>query len=268
MLKYAYLIFFITIGFVLQGQCYYKNTTFIAGEKVTYQAYYNWHFIWMNAGEVVFKVENCTHNKKAAYKLSSLGYTQKGYDKLYCVRDTFTAIVDTQYIEPYATTRKAHEGSYIASEVYRFDKANKRIYSNIKIEDEPARNTIIQWKECTVDVLTMVYKARNIDYNKYKVNDKIPIRMVVDGEIHDLYIRYLGKEIIETKDEKKYRCLKFSPLLMKGTIFESGEDMTVWVTDDKNRIPVIVEAKILIGSVKAILSGTQGLRHPIEAEIK
>ena len=184
------------------------------------------------------------------------------------MRDTFTAVVDTQYIEPYATTRIAHEGSYIASEVYRFDKANKRIYSNIKIEDEPARNTIIQWQECTVDVLIMVYKARNIDYNKYKVNDKIPIRMVVDGEIHDLYIRYLGKEIIETKDEKKYRCLKFTPLLMKGTIFESGEDMTVWVTDDKNRIPVIVEAKILIGSVKAILSGTQGLRHPIEAEIK
>ena len=91
--------------------------------------------------------------------------------------------------------------------------------------------------------------------------------MVVDGEIHDIYIRYLGKETIKNRDGRTFKCLKFSPLLVEGTIFESGEDMTVWVTDDANRIPIIVEAKILIGSVKAVFVDAINTRHPITAEV-
>ena len=91
--------------------------------------------------------------------------------------------------------------------------------------------------------------------------------MILDGKTYNLYIRYKGKEIIKNREGRRFRCLKFSPLLVEGTIFASGEDMTVWVTDDKNRIPIIVEAKILIGSVKAMFIKAKGLRHPMEAEI-
>ena len=48
-------------------------------------------------------------------------------------------------------------------------------------------------------------------------------------------------------------------MLVEGTIFKGGEDMTIWVTDDGNRVPIMVEAKILIGSVKAIITGAEGL---------
>ncbi len=119
----------------------------------------------------------------------------------------------------------------------------------------------------TNDLLSMVYMARNIDFESYAVGAKIPIRMIVDGKCYDLYIRYLGKEVVETREDRKFRCLKFRPLLVPGTIFKSGEDMTVWVTDDLNRIPIIVEAKVLIGSVKALFVGVKGARNPITAEI-
>lgn len=262
-----FFLFFICLTSI--GQCFTNNTVFAPGERLTYQAFYNWHFIWINGGEVVFKVDNATYQQKPVFKLSTIGYTHKGYDKLYKVRDTFTAVVDTQFIEPIVTQRKTNEGSYVAFETYRFDKAKKVIHSSIKIEDEPVKNTSVVMKDCTSDVLTMVYKARNIDFSKYKVNDKIPIRMIVDGVIHDLHITYLGKEIITTRDQnRKFRCIKFKPLLMKGTLFEAGEDMIVWVTDDRNRVPVMVEAKIMIGSVKAVLSDTKGLRYPLSAEIK
>ena len=51
-------------------------------------------------------------------------------------------------------------------------------------------------------------------------------------------------------------------------MFKGGEDLFVWVTDDQNRIPVLVEAKILVGSVKAMLAGSSGLRNPVTAKIK
>ena len=38
--------------------------------------------------------------------------------------------------------------------------------------------------------------------------------------------------------------------------------MFIWVTADENKVPVLVEAKILIGSVKAYLTGAKGLRYP------
>jgi len=113
----------------------------------------------------------------------------------------------------------------------------------------------------------MVYKARNIDFDNYLPGDRIPIRMIVDGKIYDLYVTYKGKETVKNREGRKFRCYVFSPLLVEGTIFTSGEGMTVWVTDDDNRIPIIVKAKILIGSVKAMFVSAKGLRHPSEAEI-
>ncbi|NJK87753.1 MAG: DUF3108 domain-containing protein [Bacteroidales bacterium] len=83
-----------------------------------------------------------------------------------------------------------------------------------------------------------------------------------------MFIRYLGKETIETKEGIKYNCIKFSSLLVEGTIFKGGEDLIVWVTDDKNRVPVLVQAKILVGSVKAYLTGTEGLRNKPNAKVK
>ena len=117
------------------------------------------------------------------------------------------------------------------------------------------------------DVISGVYQIRNLDFDKYEINDTIPVRMIIDNEIFDLYIRYLGKEVLKTHDKRKFRTIKFSALLIEGTIFKGGEDLYVWVTDDLNRIPVLVEAKILIGSVKAALSGTDNLKFPLDSEI-
>ncbi|WP_430813354.1 DUF3108 domain-containing protein [Carboxylicivirga sp. RSCT41] len=261
-------VLFTTLSLHINAQCDDINTSFKSGEVVNYHAYYNWGFIWLNAGQVSFTVEDFKVNDVPAYHLKAHGATYSSYDILFKVRDTFETIVDTLHLEPYEFKRITNEGSYHASYLYQFDRDKRQINASIKKEKEARRDTILQWKDCSFDLLTMVYKARNIDYTQYQVNEKIPISMVVDGEIHDIYIRYLGKETIKNRDGRKFNCLKFSPLLVEGTIFKSGEDMTVWVTDDANRIPIIVEAKILIGSVKAVFVDAFNTRYPMSAEIK
>ena len=76
---------------------------------------------------------------------------------------------------------------------------------------------------------------------------------------------YLGKEILKTRDKMKYKCIKFKPLLVEGGMFPGGENMTVWVSDDQNRIPVLVEAQILVGKVKAIISEMEGIRNELNS---
>jgi hypothetical protein len=88
--------------------------------------------------------------------------------------------------------------------------------------------------------------------------------MFLDYENFNLYIRYLGRETIKTK-YGTFRAIKFKPLLVKGTIFEGGEGMTVWVTDDANHIPVRIESPIVVGKVKVDMMSYANLRYPLRS---
>lgn len=251
------------------SQCNEINITTQDGEVAKYHAYYNWHFIWMNAGEVTFSTKKTTFNGKPAYRLSAIGNTYKSYDLFYKVRDTFNVWVDTTHLTPYKFKQRNYESSRVTKNDYTFNIKENKITGFTQSEEVPnGKKFSIPWQNGSVDVLTMVYKARNIPFKKYKINDKIPISIIINAKSYDLYIRYLGVETIKNRDGRRFRCLKFSPLLVDGTLFKGGEDMTVWVTDDKNRVPIIVEAKVLIGSVKAIFVNASGLRHPMDAEIR
>ncbi len=263
-----FLILFACCSPVLRAQCGDENFSFGDGEVVTYNAYYNWHFIWINAGILNFSVAADTFQNRPAWFLSAYGCTFSGYDPFMKVRDTFEVYMDKELYKPLYFNRVTKEGSTEAHYKYSYDYDANKIFASIKRGKEGSfTDSVVTLKDCTNDLLSMIYKARNIDFTSYDEGAKIPIRMIVDGKIHDLYIRYLGKEIIETREDRKFRCLKFRPLLVPGTIFKSGEDMTVWVTDDLNRIPIIVEAKVLVGSVKAVFLDAKGLRNPVAAEI-
>jgi hypothetical protein len=255
-------------GLSIQAQCFENSHAFSPGEKVIYNAYYNWGFVWINAGKVTFSVNDTSWNEKPAFHFKGYGATYRAYDIFFRVRDSFDVWVDPYSLKPFEFHRRTNEGSYSAHYHYLFDDENRQIKTSISKEGDAYRDSIITWPKCSFDLLSMVYQARNIDFSSYSVNDKIPISMIVDGEVYNLYIRYLGKETIKDRSGRKFRCLKFSPLLVEGTIFEEGEKMAVWVTDDKNKIPIIVEAKILVGSVKAVFVEAKGLEHPIAAEIK
>jgi hypothetical protein len=65
----------------------------------------------------------------------------------------------------------------------------------------------------------------------------------------------------------KFRAIKIKPLLIKGTIFEGGEKMTVWISDDANHIPVRVESPISVGSVKVDMMDFKNRRSPMSSLI-
>ena len=90
--------------------------------------------------------------------------------------------------------------------------------------------------------------------------------MFLDDKVYELYIRYVGKQEIETK-YGRFRAIKIMPLLIDGTIFKGGEKMTVWVSDDANHIPVRIESPILVGSIKVDMMGYENLNNPFTSLI-
>lgn len=114
------------------------------------------------------------------------------------------------------------------------------------------RTDTVKLKADTYDMLSVAWMARELDFDSHKKNDLIPIRILIDSKIYDLYIRYLGVDKTKIAGKKR-ECYVFSPLLVEGDVFKGGENMKIWVSKDEYRLPLMVEAKILVGSVKAIL---------------
>jgi hypothetical protein len=115
-------------------------------------------------------------------------------------------------------------------------------------------------------VVSAVFNARNIDFNKYRPDDKIPFKMFLGNEVYNLYIRYLGKEKITTR-LGTFHAIKFKPLLIKGEMFKGGEKMTVWVSDDADHLPLRIESPIVVGTVKVDMTGYKNLRYPLTSRI-
>ena len=77
-----------------------------------------------------------------------------------------------------------------------------------------------------------------------------------------LEIEYLDNEILETK-WGKVNCMVFKPKMQEGRVFEDGEQMKIWITDDFNRLLMKVETKIWAGTIKAVLTEYKLLKTPL-----
>lgn len=252
----------------LNAQCFKENKAFRAGEKLSFIIYYNMAFIWVDAGKAYFDVKFEKHKGIPAYKFDSYGSSLPSHDWFFKVRERYTSYLDTNTLLPLRCERKAIEGGYFVNESYDFDSRQHKIFTSVENSKLKLKKDTLFFPDCTFDVLSAIYYCRNIDFSNAKINDKFPIKMLIDNKVHNLFVRYLGKETIADRNKQKYSCVKFSAMLVSGTIFQGGEELTVWVSDDENKIPILINADILVGSIKVYLSGYEGLRYPFSSKVK
>lgn len=249
-----------------QISCDLKPFAFSSGEELNYKVIYNWGMIWLESAEASFKVKQAKYNGKNCYLFTGSGSTYPKYDWFFKVRDVFETYLDSATFRPLKFQADIQEGGKKDKHVYLFNNPQRKAYTIINYGSKPAKIDTLKMGACTIDVLTAIYYARSIDYSTCKKNDTISISLLVDGKIYPTYVRYLGKELFISKELGTYKCIKFSPLLIEGTIFKKGEGMTVWVTDDKNKLPIYIETPITVGTVKVKLMSYKGLRNSEDAK--
>ena len=231
--------------------------SFQDGEKLTFRVYYNMSFIWINGGDAEFTVKPEEVNNRQVYHVTGFGRTANSFEWFYKVRDTYESFLDKDTYLPLRFVRNVSEGNIKFVNEVAFDRAKSEAISDKQTFSVPKN---------THDVLSSMYYARNVNYNKYKPGDKIPFTMFLDKQVYNLYIKYIGKEKITTK-MGTFNAIKISPLLIQGTIFKDGNKMTIWLSDDDNHLPVRVESPILIGSVKIDLMSWENLANPFSGLI-
>lgn len=248
-------------------KCVPENLAFYPGEEVEYLVYYNWGILWVNAGLVRFNVKERMFRNRPVYHFDAFGTTHRRYDWLFKVRDRFQSFVDKETFRPVWYGMDTYEGGYVARDIYHYLPEKNQVITITENSDRPRQTDTLNIKACSFDVITAIYAARNLDFDSYEINDPIPFSVLISNELYDLNPRYLGRETIRTRQGATYDCIKFSVELVEGFIFSKGNKMSVWVTDDENRIPVLVESQIRIGSVKAMIQSYSGLRNPETARI-
>ncbi|MFH1160496.1 MAG: DUF3108 domain-containing protein [bacterium] len=259
------LIVFLLIPLTALSQCLPSNHPVEAGEEISYEVSYNWGPIWVDTGIVTFKVTLEQKKEVPAWHLVSTGRTYRSYDLFFKVRDTYDSWIDTATFRTLEFRRYIYEGGYQLQNTSWFDYNRRIVFSNTKRNDDPLAVDTLKMKDCTFDMLSSVYFVRSLDISSMPLNKKMPVFIAIDDSVFRIDIRYLGKEMIEHPEGVWNHCLKMSASMVEGTIFRKGQEAYVWVSDDLNKIPVYMEASILVGSVKAYLKEAKGLRYPRSA---
>ncbi len=239
-------------------QCNLPNKSTKSGEEITFKVYYTIAGAWIGAGQATFTNRYEAYQGKPTFHIEGVGQTFKSYDWVFKVRDKYESYIDTNSMLPLKFVRSVSEGSYKKFDIVNFNRTLNTASSNAGVKKLP---------HCIQDVVSAIYYARNINFDLYKAGDKIPFSIFLDDTVYEIYLRYMGKVQLKTK-HGVFNCIKFKPLLINGTIFDGGEKMTVWMTDDDNKIPVHVESPIIVGKVQIDMVGYKNLRNSPKAILK
>ncbi len=233
------------------------NTAFKEGEVLSYRLHYGIIDAGVAVLEVLPKIEEI--NGRKLYHIVGNGKSRSSFDWLFKVRDRYETFFDKDALLPWFFIRRCDEGGYITNQDYLFNHYNKKVeLGGGQTMDVPVD---IQ------DMLSSFYYARNMDFSMAQKGDVFSISSVVDKQIWLLKIKYAGKETIDT-DLGQFRCLKFVPIIQTGRVFKHEEDLSVWITDDMNHIPLRARAKILVGSIKMDITSMQNIANPLAKEGK
>lgn len=224
---------------------------------------YNIHYGPVNAGEATFYVLDSLQKvaDKPHFKVRVTGRSYSSWDYFYKVRDYYYSYIDTQTMLPTAYSRNVSEGSFEDKESYFFNRKK-----NIAKGKSNGEKVEIEIPDDVQDLASMIYYARAHRFHKMEVGSSLPIKVFFGKEWFESSAVLVGREEVKTK-LGTFRCLKILPQLVKGRVFKGQDDMEVFVTDDKNLLPIQIKSKIFVGSIKVDLAEYKNLKFPMEAKI-
>lgn len=245
--------------------CQNANNTFQSGEKLTYKIYYNWNFVWLSAGEVTFTVSE----EGQQYHYKARGKTYDSYEWFFTVKDEYNSWVDKNTLLPNYSERDINEGKYNIFEKISFNQGGRKttVWRAPKRGQQETK-TEHAINNCVHDVLSSLYFLRNVDFASQAVGYTVPFTIFMDQAEYPLRMRYQGKDARKkVHGMGRYKTLRFQPDVIAGSVFNEDAKMTVWVSDDANRIPVLIESPVSVGSVKMVLKSYWGLKYDFGAKV-
>ena len=248
--------YLVLLMLLVSGLTYAQEAAFQDGEWFRFRISYSG---WWKAGEATLSVTNETLKGKPVYHVKGKGVTT-GMTKLFFgVEDYYETYIDKNTTLPYRFIRKIDEGGHTKDKIIDFNQQ-----SNVATVNDKKHNEVktFQTEPNIHDMVSAFYYLRNsIDSENLKDGDETVINMFFDQENFKFKLKFLGREEVKTKFGK-VKALIFRPYVQAGRVFKEKESLTVWISDDQNKIPLQIKADLVVGSLKADIDAYKGLKHP------
>jgi hypothetical protein len=264
---------FFTLQMFAQNNCLLfdlanREPVFQSGEKITYTLSYTVMGVWTNVGEVTFVTTLRNDGSRPPfYHIEATGKTFSFFDNFFRVRSVYSTRIDAKTFQPFYMHRNIHEGSYRLRSTGSFDWVNNVVNTTTQRldKDRPERKAELSLTPCTFDVVSLFYYYRNADFSKMKEKTGYSVLLVLDNKIHTINYNLRGREEQRVRGVGRFNTLKFTGTLIEGETFTGKEQITFWVTDDENRIPVYIEVPIIVGSLRARINTWDNLKYPLSS---
>lgn len=244
-----------SFGQSAQNEIKDSSLAFQSGEWLKFRMSYS---NFLKAGYSTIEVKEAKNKDKEAFHIIGKGKSTGLISLFFKVKDNYQTFIDKETLRPYRFIRKINEGGYTKNKEIFFDynsnEATVNDYKHNTVKRYPITRNI-------QDILSSLYFLRNQNLSNLTIGEEIELKMFFDQEITNFKLHFLGKEIIRTKFGK-IKVLKFRPLVQTGRVFKEQESVSIWITDDKNKIPVRIKASLAVGSLRADLDAFKGLAHP------
>lgn len=258
-------VFLMCVCTQLNAQCKVENIYFKAGEELTYDMYFKYGLINTKAGKSSMIISGEKFEGNEVLKMQLVGNTKGLASKFVSLSDTLSSLMSKELV-PLVYMKNAHEsGDYtIEKAIYSYDANTITIKTNRVRNGELRFNEELSSKSCIYDMLSVVYYARTLNYSTMKKGDKVNISFLSGKNIVSMDIEDHGTEVVDANDNKKYDCIKLVLMINADAFEDKKEAMTVYITNDSNRIPIRIDSKLKIGSTRAIIKSYKGNIYPLK----
>lgn len=262
-------VFFLLCGAsVVYGQCELANSTFSPGEKIYFDVYFKWGILMPKAGTAVMSIDEVAFQKKEAIRQQLTFRTTGLIEKAFSMRDTVSTYFSPE-LRPLFYEKHALEDGYYVVDEMRFIYQDGKTYIPTKRYDRHRTkiDTTHVVNGCMFDILSVTMYLRSIDMENVMIGDEFPASFVMGRDIVQIKYRYAGQSVVERGENLKYKTLKFDMDVYDDAVTQTRNAFEIWISDDENRIPIKVRAKLKIGAAEAYFRKVTGNRYPLSSEI-
>ncbi|MDR3287203.1 MAG: DUF3108 domain-containing protein [Prevotellaceae bacterium] len=241
------------------------NFAFQNGESITLEANYKWGLVNTNVGEATLKLSKEDYNNHIHFVSSVNIKTYSFFDAFFKVRDYFVSKFSAENMKPSYFYQDTHEGKYTKKSTMNFDWNQKKLSGTKQRKKAPEKEYTINLNGCTFDIISFLYFLRNIDFGAVKLNSDLKVTFALDDILKTLNVSYKGTKKIKTK-AGKFNSIEISVQLLENETFASEPEMLLYISNDKNHIPLYAEMPLRIGRVCISLADYSNLKYPVTSK--
>ena len=261
-------LLFMCISLPLCAQNLKQAPAFRSGETLRCNFYFNWKFVWVDAGGATLVIRDTIYNGQKAQYMKMLSSTNKRADVFFRMRDTLLTIF-TPDLKPLYYRKASAEGKhfYLNQVWYDYSDSTKLKVSQYFRRDKETPKYKEEYTDKQVyDMMSLLAYARTLDFSTMKKGQRITFPVATGKRIEPQHLVYRGKKRMEADNGKKYDCLVVSLVTNKDG--KEREIINFYITNDANHLPILLDLVLNFGSAKAKISSMNGVLYPLKSVVK